>query len=99
MKKHTMLSVNGNHCCELICLLPFDQLVPSEIEASDFTNSATDWCGKDYIERTLSMIEMKQTGRKIVLEKPIVFHGVDHDWGHEYPWTFHVKEIHELESK
>ena len=99
MKKHIMLGVNGNNCCKLSCMLPFDQLAPAEIEESDFTHGSTNWCGKDDIERTLSLIKMKQTGRKIILKNPIVFHGKDYDWGHEYPWTFHVKEIHELESE
>ena len=97
MKKHIMLGVNGDNCCELKCIIPFDQLVPHELEASDFSHSATNWCGNDDIARTLGILGMKQTGRKIILKKPIVFHGNDHDCGHVYSWSFAVKEIHELE--
>lgn len=100
MKKNIMLGVNSknNHCCKLYCLLSFQNLIPSEIEASDFTHSCTNWCGNDEIPRTLALINMSQTGNKIVLDKPIVFRGTDYDWGREYPWTFKVDEIHELEE-
>lgn len=98
MKKNIMLGVNSktNYCCKLACLLPFDGLVPSELEKSDFTHSSTDWCGQDEIKRTLDIIKMKQTGKKIILDKPIVFYGSDADMGHVYPWKFEVNEIHEL---
>lgn len=97
MKKYVMLGVNGNCCCELFSLLSFNNLIPDEIEASDFIHDATNWCGRDDINRTLGIICMKQTGRKIILDNPIVFRGRDGDWGREYPWEFEVKEIHELE--
>lgn len=97
MKKYVMLGVNGNYCCELLSLFSFENLIPSELEASDFIHGATNWCGQDDINRTLEIIKMKQTGRKIILDNPIVFRGSDEDWGREYPWEFEVKEIHELE--
>jgi hypothetical protein len=73
MKKSIMLGVNSktNQCCQLFCLVPFGSLVSSEIEASDFVHEATNWCGQDDIERTLSFIKMKQTGKKIKLNKKI----------------------------
>ena len=97
MKKYVMIGVNDNYCCELFSLRSFDNLISDEIEASDFIHDATDWGGQDSIDRTLKIIGMKQTGRKIILDNPIVFRGRDEDWGREYPWEFEVKEIHELE--
>lgn len=94
-----MLGVNKNKCCILTCLIPFNNLIPDEIEVSDFNHDCTNWNGCDDIERTLRFIETKQTGNVIVLDNPIVFRGVDNDWGHSYEWLFEVKEIHELESK
>jgi len=97
MKKHTMLGVNKNECCILTCLIPFNNLAPNEIEASDFVHRSTNWNGRDKIERTLDVVQMKQTGNVIVLDSPIVFRGADKDWGHTYRWSFEVNEIHELE--
>ena len=100
MQKYIMLGVNSktNLCCKLFCLVNFDGLVPSEIEADDFSHDSTSWNGCDRINRTLEIIKMKQTGKKIILDKPIAFHGSDYDWGHNYPWKFEVYEIHELED-
>ena len=100
MKKDIMLGVNSksNRCCKLLCLVPFERIVPSEVEATDFIHSATNWCGNDEIKRTLELIKMQQTGNKIILDKPIVFHGSDYDCGREDPWKFEVNEIHELEE-
>ena len=98
MKKTIMLGVNSqsHRCCKLSCLLPFDKLVASEVEADDFTHSATDWDGSDDIERTLGFLRMKRTGRKITLGKKITFHGTDYDMGHYYNWQFSIDEIYEL---
>ena len=98
MKKNIMLGINSedNNCCILHCLLPFDNLKVSELEASDFTHAATNWCGQDEVERTLSIIKMKQTGKKIKLNEKITFFGTDSDMGHTYPWEFEIDEIHEL---
>ena len=100
MKKYMMLGVDSktNSCCKLSCLIPFNSLVPSEIEANDFTHSASNWCGRDEIERTLGFLKMKQTGKKIVLDKKIEFRGADYDMGHTYNWEFEIDEIHELEE-
>ena len=100
MRKDIMLGVNSknNRCCKLFCIIPFDNLIPSDIEADDFVHDATNWCGQDEIKRTLDTIKMKQTGKKIILDKPIVFHGSDYDMGHIYSWQFKVDEIHELEE-
>ena len=43
MNKHTMLGVNGNYCCILHCLLPFDELDLDKLESSDFTHKSTNW--------------------------------------------------------
>ena len=49
MTKHTMLGVNGNYCCILHCLLPFDELDLDKLESSDFTCDSTNWNGRDTI--------------------------------------------------
>ena len=100
MRKDIMLGVNSksDRCCKLFCIIPFDNLVPSDIEADDFIHDSTNWCGQDEIKRTLGIIKMKQTGKKIVLDEPIVFRGRDYDMGHVYAWQFEVDEIHELEE-
>ena len=100
MKKYTMLGVNSrtNECCVLYCLIPFENLVPSELEKTDFTHESTNWCGRDEIERTLKIIKMKPTGKEIFLIRPIEFFGCDSDMGHSYSWTFKIDTIYELEE-
>lgn len=100
MKKHIMLGCNkkSGRCCILKCLLPFEQLVPNELESSDFEHDATNWCGNDDINRTLSIEHLKLTGRFIPLSNSIRFRGCDYDMGHTYPWTFDVTDIYEVES-
>lgn len=101
MKKHLMLGVNSKTqmCCTLECLLPFEQLDEQNLEEKDFAHGATNWCGQDEIKRTLVIHGAKETGRVIKLDRPLVYSGIDHDMGHEYPWRFHVDEIRELEGK
>lgn len=98
MKKHIMLGVNSrnNYCCKLSCLVSFDSLDSANLEESDFTHAATNWNGQDEINRTLRFLNTRQTGKKIILEKPLLFTGVDFDCGHSYSWQFAVDEIHEL---
>lgn len=96
MTKHTMLGVNGNYCCILHCLLPFDELDLDKLESSDFTCNSTNWNGRDTIERTLALMKMKKTGRKYELKSPLVYMGNDYDCGHVYHWKFEVTEIWEV---
>ena len=97
MKKHIMLGVDPTrqHCCILTCLLPFDMLVPDEIEPDDFGYDATNWNGRDTIQRTLDLKNCKCTGRVIRLKNPITYHGVDSDMGLENRFAFKFTEIHE----
>lgn len=96
MTKHAMLGVNGNYCCILHCLLPFDELDLDKLESSDFTCDSTNWNGRDTIERTLALMELKKTGRKYELKRPLVYMGNDYDCGHVYHWKFEVTEIWEV---
>ena len=100
MKKHIMLGVNTkeNTCCIIECLLPFNQLKPDEIEDSDFNYSATNWCGRDDIQRTLSLENLTCTGNILKLPAPITVRGADSDMGHTCPWQFSFTEIHETKS-
>ena len=97
MKKYTYLGVNGNDCCILTSLLPFDMLDEGSIEESDFASvRATDWGGSDSISRTVELENLTLTGKKIILKEPIIFRGCDYDMGHTYGWKFKVTEIHEV---
>lgn len=98
MKIHTVLGVNSKtqSCCKLTCVVAFNDLNSEELEENNFVHEATNWNGQDDIDRTLGIINMKQTGKKIVLTKPLQFTGVDHDMCHTYSWQFVVDEIHEL---
>lgn len=100
MKRHIMLGVNTktNNCCIVECLLPFDQLIPNEIEKGDFSYDCTGWNGCDSIERTLKLLNRTQTGRSIHIKTPIEIHGIDSDMGHEYRWTFEFTEIRETKE-
>lgn len=107
MEKNIMLGVNNqqsdrnfsNYCCILECLIPFSELIPDKIEASDFRHTATNWGGCDKIQRTIEIEKLKPTGNKIVLQSPIVFYGEDDDMGHTYQWKFEVNEIHEVKTE
>lgn len=97
MKKHIMLGDDSKgNCCILECLLPFDQLIPDEIESSDFKHDATNWGGCDDMKRTLSIKHLTLTGRVIHLNNPIWFCGTDTDMGHSYNWYFNVIDIYEV---
>lgn len=96
MTKHTMLGVNGNYCCILYCLLPFDELDLDKLESSDFMHGSTNWNGCDTIDRTLVLKRLKKTDRKHELKSPLAYKGKDYDCGHEYPWKFEVTEIWEV---
>lgn len=100
MKKHIMLGVKAdtNRCCILYCLLPFNMLVPDEIETGDFGYEATNWCGNDDIQRTLSILNRELTGNSIKLPNPITVYGADNDSGLEHRWQFSFNEIHETRT-
>lgn len=98
MIKYKMLGVNGNgtKCCILNCLLPYSKLDFEHLEVSDFKHDSTNWCGCDDISRTIQLEQFELTGNSVKLKEPLVFRGVDYDMGHEYPWTFTVREICEI---
>lgn len=97
MQKHIMLGVNGDRCCLLRCLIPFEGLIGAELEVSDFWHAATDTGGSDTLCRTLALKALEMTGREIVLDKPLYFRGQDADCGHMFSWTFPVLKICEVE--
>ena len=100
MKKNIFLGVNTKTktCCKLSCSVSFDDLVSSELESDDFVHDATNWSGQDDIKRTLDIIKMRRTNKKIILKEPLIFYGSDYDHGHSYSWKFEVDEIYELED-
>lgn len=97
MKKYKFLGMNtaDNKCCVLSCMIPFDKLIPDELEASDFSHYSTNWGGRDDIERTLKLEGLQLTGKKILLKEPLAFSGEDHDSGFRYGWTISVDVIAE----
>ena len=102
MKKNIYLGItNDNNCCVLYSLADFDLIKNNleNIESSDFTHYATNWSGKDLIERTLSKMQLSLTGREIKLLKPITFAGCDYDMGHEYGWVCRVYSIKETKMR
>lgn len=97
MQKHIMLGVNGDRCCLLRCLIPFDGLIGQNLEVSDFWYAATADGGSDTIYRTLALKALVRTGREIVLDEPLYFRGQDAGCGHMFSWTFPVTKICEVE--
>lgn len=91
-----MLGVNGQECCILSCLIPFNQLDFNNIKSSDFVHGATNWCGFDSIKRTIELMQIEFTGNKQKLSFPITFIGEDFDHGKYYPWEFTINEIWEI---
>ena len=75
MKKYKFLGMNtaDNKCCVLSCMIPFDKLIPDELEASNFSHYSTNWGGRDDIERTLKLEGLQLTGKKILLKEPLAF--------------------------
>jgi len=99
MTKYNYLGVNTaiNACCLLKCLLPFNMLKSNELEIDDFTHETTGRNGRDTIPRTLSLNNLKETGRKINLNNPLTFSGVNYETGQKNNyWVFEINEIREL---
>jgi len=98
MVKYTMLGVNGNNCCILKCLVPFESLKNNidSLESSDFTHDSTNWNGHDEISRTLELKKLKLGNGRMKLKNPISFEGYDSDMGHSYHWNFTINEIYEV---
>lgn len=99
MKKYKYLGINNttNTCCLLTCLLPFDMLEFDNLETDDFHHDTTGLYGRDTISRTLSIKNIKKTGRTANLKEPLIFSGVDYNNNNrENYWTFEVNEIHEV---
>lgn len=103
MKKHFMLGISNlgkeKYCCILRCLLSFDKLDVSQIEASDFQHDSTNWGGCDKLNRTIEIGKFELTGNSIHLNSPITFCGADDDMGHRYPWSFEVTDIYEIKEE
>lgn len=100
MKKNCFLGVDDmGQCCLLYTLADFEMLSKhiSEITASDFVNSSTNWCGRDDIDRTCKMRKLNLTGRVLQLDKTITYYGADYDCGHRYDWSFSFNRIMEVE--
>jgi len=101
MDKNTFIGITSDDkACILYSIATFDMLSKQIdcIEASDFIHRATNWCGKDEINRTLSLNSYILTGREITLQHQIVFTGIDNDMGHEYEWSINVVKIAEVKE-
>ncbi len=98
MKKHAYLGTdkNGEYGCILVSLLSFDQLIPEELEASDFIHASSNWGGRDKVSRTLGRYIARCTGRSISLEKPLIISGIDYDTFGSTGWDFEVYSLSEV---
>ena len=65
--------------CILVSLLNFDQLIPEELETSDFIHASSNWGGRDEVSRTLGRYKARCAGRSIALKNPLIFSGIDYD--------------------
>ena len=102
MKKNTFLGMdNIGRCCILESLANYDMLCTyaDGLSPDDFIHSLPNWSGCDDVQRTLEIRGLKLSDRILKLQKPIIFHGVDHDWGHSYSWIFPVYYIYAVEKK
>lgn len=99
MQRYKFLGMTADRktACVLTCLLPFSELNAESIDVHDFHHRATNWNGRDSVERTLSLQALRLTGREIKLKTPLVFYGQDSDMGHVHSWTYPVSIIAETE--
>jgi hypothetical protein len=97
MKKHAYLGTNknGEYGCILVSLLSFDQLIPEELEASDFIHASSNWGGRDKVSETLRSYKARCTGRSISLENPLIISGIDYDTFSSTEWDFEVYSLSE----
>lgn len=82
--------------CILLSLLSFDQLIPEELEASDFIHASSNWGGRDKVSETLRSYKARCTGRSISLEKPLIISGIDYDTFGSTRWDFEVYSLSEV---
>lgn len=82
--------------CILVSLLSFDQLIPEELEASDFIHASSNWGGRDEVSRTLERYKARCTGRSIALKNPLIFSGIDYDTFSRTDWDFEVYNLSEV---
>ena len=103
MKKNVYLGLDstGEYCCILESHLSFNVIKNNiqDLEETDFNHSATNWSGKDDLDRTIKLRKITLTGRKVLLPHEMVFIGSDYDMGHEYGWKFTVSQIAETTDK
>ena len=99
MKKYNYLGVNETigAACHIRCLLPFEMLDKSNLEPDDFTHETMNYNGRDTIPRILSLNNLKETGRKLKLNKPLTFTGTYYETNRNNNyWAFEINEIREL---
>ena len=100
MNKNIVLGINKNECCILKTLASFHKIEVEKnfLEESDFEHSSTNWSGKDDTARTVELNEYHLTGKRVILDKPLIFKGKNPDHGKEYDWKFEVLELWEVSS-
>ena len=92
--------INGIDGCVLSSAYTYKDLLThvDNIETHDFTHSATDLFGRDSIDRTLKVCNLRKTGRKIKLFVPLNFKGFDVIDDCARIWEIKVRELIEVEE-
>ena len=98
MKKYAYLGTDesGEYGCILFSLFSFDQLIPDELEPSDFIHAPSNWGGRDLISRIVEEEGVEFTGREIYVPDSLVFTGDDGDMFRPDHWRFNVYHIKEI---
>ena len=82
-------------CCLVESHATFEML-KENFDLYNVKFSATNWCGKDYLERVEKREGIKADFSQS-FERFDKLEGCDYDCGHEYPWTFKYDKIVKVE--
>lgn len=85
-----------NECCLVKSNATFEML-EKDFDLYNVKFSATNWGGRDTLERTERQENIKADFSKS-FEKSGILEGSDYDCAHEYPWTFKYDKIVKVES-
>lgn len=98
MKKYAYLGTDesGEYGCVLLSLLSYDQLIPEELETSDFIHAPSNWGGRDKVSRIVDNEGVEFSGRAISVPDGLMFTGEDGDNGFTSWWRFKVTDIKEV---
>lgn len=92
--------ISGTDGCVLSSAYTYKDLLThvDNIETHDFTHLSTDLSGHDNINHTLTVCNLRKTGRKIKLFSPLKFKGFDVIDDCVRLWDIEVRELLEVEE-